>query len=734
MSTAEIELPQDEVSHLTAMFKAGRHVELEGQARLLIQRYPAAGIAWKALGVSLKMQGKDALAVFQKAAELLPDDAAAHGNLGAALIELGRLDDAAKSYRRAIEIAPGDAQAHLILGSILKDIGQLHEAEKCYRRTLEINPDFAEVHFNLGSVLQELGQLEDAVASYRRALTIKTDFAQAYYNMGIAMNELGRFDEVVQCYRQSLEIDPDDADAHYNLGNALKQLGQFDKAAASYRRALEIKPNFAKGHSNLGNVLQNLGRLDEAVASYRRALEIEPNFAEAHSNLGNALQHLDEFDEALVSCRQALKIKPDLAEAHNNLGAVLQELGQFDDAVASCRRALKIKPDFAEAYSNLGNALQDIGKFDEAVASCRRALEIKPDFAEAHSNLGNALLNIGELDEAVMNYNKAVEIKPDFAEAHYNLGNALLGSGKLAEGWHEYEYRRDAGLPKYARPATFLPQWIGQDTLPGDRLLVLEEQGFGDKLQFSRYLRLAEQVFPYGVSLVVARPLQSLLRRSFPKIEILDAVPANQSAWQWQCRLLSLPLAFNTVLETIPNEIPYLVPDPVWVAYWRSRIAKLNLPVSSLKIGLVWKPGSTMKNAALRSVTLQQLAPLFEVPNCSWFSLQKEPDNDKTPLVISGKIIDWAEDLNDFSETAALIENMDLVISVDTAVVHLAGALGCPTWMFNRHASEWRWMRNREDSPWYPQMRIFSQKIAGDWAEVVSRMLNELRGDELSRC
>ena len=579
-----------ESSQLVGLFNAGRFAEVEIQARLLIGRYPASGFVWKVLGSSLKLQGKDGLSAFQKAAELLPDDAQAHSNLGNALNELGRLDEAVASYRRA----------------------------------LKINPEYAEAHYNLNLTLRDLEQRGDAVASDRRIP----------------------------------ENNPDDAATHINLGNTLHGLGQFADAAASYRRALEIKPDDVEAHNNLGTALQNLGRVDEAIASYRRALVF----------------------------------KPDYVVAHNNLGAALQNLGQFDEAMASYRRAMEFKPDYVEAHNNLGNALKDLGQFDVAVASCQRTLEIKPDFAEAHAN----------------------------------LAFSLLGMGRFSEGWQEHEYRWEGGTPKQPRPPSPLPQWIGQKPAPGNRLLVFAEQGLGDMLQFSRYLPLVSEFFSGGVSIYIDAPLLALFRLSFPTVDILDVLPADQNAWQWQCPLLSLPLALGTTLETIPNRIPYLIPDPERVAHWQTRIAALGLPAFTRKIGMVWKPGSGMNTAAQRALTLQTLAPLLNQPGCACFSLQKEPDSDKVQWATSGKLIDWADEFADFNETASLAMNMDLVISVDTSVAHLAGGLGLPTWLFNRHASEWRWMRGREDSPWYPTMRIFTQKKPGEWDEVVDRMLSNV--------
>jgi ADP-heptose:LPS heptosyltransferase len=267
-----------------------------------------------------------------------------------------------------------------------------------------------------------------------------------------------------------------------------------------------------------------------------------------------------------------------------------------------------------------------------------------------------------------------------------------------------------------------LPQWVGHTPVPGDSLLLFVEQGWGDMLHFSRYLPLAAERFSGRVSIVVGRPLLSLFRRSFPMIEVLDIHPTDQSSWQWQCPLLSLPLAFGTIIETIPNNIPYLSPDPIRVSRWKNKISELGFPLTTRKIGIVWKPGAAMKSAHLKAIALQEMSQLLNRSNYAWFSLQKDPDPASNPWIASGKLIDWAAEFSDFDETAALAVNMDLIISVDTAVAHLAGALGLPTWLINRYASDWRWMRNREYSPWYPTVRIFTQKTSGCWNYVVGRI------------
>lgn len=416
-----------------------------------------------------------------------------------------------------------------------------------------------------------------------------------------------------------------------------------------------------------------------------------------------------------------------LIEQHPNAGLLWKLLGsalsmQHKDALHPLQKTAALLPKDAEAHNNLGIALQELGQLDTALNSYKNALEVAPNFALAYYNLGNVLCELAQPKIAVTYYRKALTLNPDFSEAHYNLGDALLSLGQYSEGWQQYEYRMKDLRSQQLLSATQLPQWRGQKPAPHERLLVLEEQGWGDKLQFARYLELAIERFPGGVGFVVGSPLQKLMRRSFPKVEILDDIPINQAAWHWQCPLLSLPLAFDTTLTTIPKKTAYLAPDPVRVTYWKTRVAALEFPSNTLKIGIVWRPGALMKSALQRTLTLQQIAPLLNHPSCAWFSLQKEPDPDTASWVASRRLIDWSDEFLDFDETAALAANLNCVISVDTSVVHLAGGLGIPTWLFNRHASEWRWMHNRESSPWYPSLRIFSQKNAGNWDEVVNQM------------
>jgi tetratricopeptide (TPR) repeat protein len=667
--------------------------------------------------------------------------------------QAGQLQEAGACYRAILQTHPNHPEANYSMGVLAVQMKQPAAGLPYFVAALNADPARRQYWLNYIDALLQAGQMEDArqtlalarqhglqgVEVEAMAVRLEDDAQVAAQDNQQASKESPPVSSAVPqnnketCKTKSIKSVKSVGKSAQHQGKnpspqeintlmALLTEGQFAEAAILAQKMTVRYPLHEFGWMALGAVFKQMGRSADALVPMQKVVALSPGDVEAHYNLGVTLQDIGRLDEAEVSYRQALQINPDYADAHCNLGNILKNLGRLDEAEASYRQALQIKPDLADAHSNLGLTLRDMGRMNEAEESFRRALQINPDIAERHSNLGITLRDVGRVDDAEASLRRALEIKPDLAELHYNLAFTLLLSGRFSEGWHEYEYRWEGSSPKQLRPTTSLPQWIGQTPLPNDRLLIFTEQGMGDKLQFSRYLLLVKNRFANGVSVVVDRPLLALFRRSFRDVDFLDVVPADQSAWQWQCPLLSLPLAFDTTLATIPRHVPYLIPDPTRVNYWKSKIAALDLPASTHKIGVVWKAGKIMKIAYLKGFPLEHLAPLLNQPGCTWFSLQKEPDPDRMPWVSSSKLLDWTDEFSDFDETAALLVNLDLIISVDTSVAHLAGGLGRPTWLLNRHASDWRWMRDREESPWYPTMRIFTQKKAGDWDEVVSRV------------
>ena len=602
--------------------------------------------------------------------------------------------------------------------------GGLAQAETIYRRILAVSPDHFDSRQLLGAIFLQRGDHAEALRHIRLALKKSPDNVFVLNNHGIVLERLKRFQDALASFDRAIALRPEYADAHSNRGNVLKALRRFDDALASYDRAIALRPQFAEAYSNRGDVLCELKRFEEALASCERALAARPDFAEAHCNRGNALRKLKRPNEALASYDRALSLKPDYAEAHSNRGTVLHDLTCFEEELASYNSALALRPDFAEALSNRGNALQELRRFEEALEDYKRATTLNQNFAEAYSNCGNALRELDGFEEALASFDRAIALQPDLAEAHFNKALCLLVMGDFGQGWTQYEWRWGTEQLVSEKRGFAQPQWTGSGEIAGRTILIYAEQGLGDTLQFCRYV---PRVAALGARVVfeVQKPLVALMRTVADSIEVIargDALPA----FDLHCPLLSLPLAFNTDLDTIPGETPYLSVNGPKRDRWRERLGPRRRPT----IGLVWAgdPRKQLPNAHLidrqRSVAFDMLAPLFDVAECQFFSLQKGEDAvaqlRNSPL--RDRVIDWSDDFHDFSDTAALIANLDLVIAVDTSVAHLAGALGKPLWLLNRYNTCWRWLLGRDDSPWYPSARLFRQDKTRDWEPVLNRV------------
>jgi hypothetical protein len=457
-------------------------------------------------------------------------------------------------------------------------------------------------------------------------------------------------------------------------------------------------------------------------------LKLRPDFAEAHANRGNALQGLRRFAEALTACDRAVALRPDFATAHCNRGNALHELGRFEEALAACDRAIALRPDFAAAHCNRGNALQELERFEDAVAAYDRALALQGDVADAHYNRANALAALKRCDGALAGFTCAIALKPDFAEAHFNEALCRLVTGDFVRGWQKYEWRWQTTQLADAKRTFAQPPWTGSDDITDKTVLLHAEQGMGDTIQFCRYVPLVA-ARAGRVILEVPGPLVALMRTLAGGAHVIamgDPLPD----FDLHCPLLSLPLAFGTTLDTIPSRTPYLHADDDKAKAWRDRLGGHDKP----RVGLVWagNPRKELPGAhridRRRSMAFGRLAPLFGIVDCAFHSLQKgdEAVAQLRDSVFRNRIIDWADDLVDFSDTAALIVNLDLVIAVDTSVAHLAGALGKPLWLLNRDDTCWRWLHDRDDSPWYPTARQFRQGSSRDWDNVIARVQGAL--------
>lgn len=546
-----------------------------------------------------------------------------------------------------------------------------------------------------------------------------TNPCDAVFLPAFEAHQAGRVQEAKEGYRRVLAHDPQHADALHLLGLIHAHRGELSDAEALIRQATEISAS-AVYLCNLADVLMQLGRLTEAEVACRRAIELAQDYALAHYNLGVLFMRVGHQEDAERAFRQALMLNPGSNDTLNNLGILLDGIGRFDEAETVYRRALENDPGYLRAHYNLGMQLLRARRFDEAEQAFRHTLEIDPEHADARNNLGTAVRELNRYDEAEVMYRTVLQQHPDFADARWNLAILLLGQGRYAEGWQHaearYHPRRTAPM---LLPDPGYPQWQGEP-LAGRSLVIWHEQGLGDVIQFARYAPLLKARGLRRLTLLCPEPLKALMET----LEGVDEVVCDTGAvglHDFWSLIMSLPLHVGTTTENIPAPLPYLHALPDRVKHWRTQ-----LPTRGFKVGLVWKGSTVHQHDADRSLpSLLSLAPLWSVPGVTFVSLQKGQGEDE-PASLSAElpIVSADPSINDLADTAALVSQLDLVITVDTAVAHLTGALGKPCWLLlHKPWTDWRWMHDRTDSPWYPRvMSLFRQSVPGDWAEVIGRV------------
>jgi tetratricopeptide (TPR) repeat protein len=496
--------------------------------------------------------------------------------------------------------------------------------------------------------------------------------------------------------------------------------GRLMEAAAVCRQILQARPDLPEAEHLLGVIAHQNGKLSEAIEHVQRATKLAPQVALFHANLGEMYRLAGRPKLAVEEARRAIAIEPNMPAALSNLGVALYELKDYEEAAGAQRKAIAANPNFAEAHSNLGNALHALKRFDEAVAAYRRAIALNPNYADAWANLGTTLHHSGSFDEGISALRRAIALAPHHANAHSGLGILLLMRGELGEGWDEYEWR----LRSTERKGPRFPEipWQGE-SLAGKHIYVQAEQGFGDSLQFARYIPLLT-ARAGSVTLRVHQQLVTLLRESLPGITVLGD-RGDPAPYQCDAVLLSLPRLLKTRLETIPAQMPCLRAPAEAAQRWTAKLSTM----SGLKVGLVWAGNPEHVNNHRRSLDLKLLAPLFAVPGTSFASLQVGPRSaDLKKLKGSSiKIDDPSGAFSDFVESGAAVSALDLVITVDTSMAHLAAGLGKPVWVLLPWVTDWRWMLNRDDNPWYPTMRLFRQSRGENWDDVIARMKKELK-------
>ncbi|MFP3567182.1 tetratricopeptide repeat protein [Paraburkholderia sp. SIMBA_030] len=565
----------------------------------------------------------------------------------------------------------------------------------------------------------QAGRLDVAEPFYCEALALDPAHPKALHYFGVLQHQRGNHRFAAELMSEALKLDRTDAACWSNRGLVAAALGHPHEAMICYDQALQLQPDFADARNNFGVALQTQGSFDEAIGQYRLALAVNPLFIDALLNLGTALSKLDRYDEALARYQEVLALDPQSAEAHFNAGNAHNAQRNHDAAIASFQQALLLRPNYAEAHVNLGSLIGKLGDYAGAETHYRQAVALKPNPTHLVC-LGGSLGAQGRLDEEEGFYRHALALDPGYADAHQNLAWHLLKRGDYKQGWAEHAKRwRTSDYEAIALPG--VAEWRGEP-LDSRRVLLVGEQGFGDQFQFLRFARVLEQLGA-TVDTCVREPLLPLAERVPGVRRAFSGKPAGE--YDFWVPMTSVPSCVGTNLTTIPAEGPYLFADKAKIKAWRKRVDAGGK--SKRKVGLVWAGSPTFGNDRYRSAALADLSALSEVKDVAWYSLQKGPAHAQLadgPQAFRAH--DFTADLNSFDDTAALIMNLDLVLAVDTATAHLAGALGKPVWVLLPANADWRWLEHRSDSPWYPTMKLFRQTVLGGWAPVVERVSEAL--------
>ena len=570
---------------------------------------------------------------------------------------------------------------------------------------------FLRTVYREGCALQAKGEHQAAARSFSAAVDAAPDFADALQNLGFSLFALGKFEEATKAFTKLVQLRPEDAGSFFNLGMALLSGGEPAEAVEALQSATRLDVSQAKHHKALGQALVAADRKQEGLTALMKASEVEPGDTDLLVTVGGLLVDQGKLEAAAGASLMAIQRQPGNAIAQGNLARALHGLGKTQAALAPARASARLAPMHGSAAATLGAILYTLGHHAEALTRSQQAIRLSPSLYQAKMNEALALEALGRLEEAETAARAALLLAPEAADVRHNLAAMLLASGRMdAETWELYDSRLQ--LKPWGKRIAGYKRWQGEG-IAGKTLLVHGEQGFGDTIQFLRYAKLATGRGA-RVILVVQPELLSLLH-DLPGVHAVVSAAAPLPAYDVFCPLLSLPRAFGTSLTTIPAGDAYIQPDPARVARWRTQ------PTPELKVGLVWAGSPIFVHDSARSIAVDALAPLADVPGVTFHSLQK-------PVQATGRLpmLDRMAGAKDFADTAAMIADLDLVISVDSAVAHLAAAMGKDVWLLSRFIGCWRWLRDRDDSPWYPTMRIFRQTSPNDWDEVIRRVRDAL--------
>ena len=644
----------------------------------------------------------------------------AHIQDALALHQQGRFDDARNLYRELLKHNPANFDALHLSALLAYQTARLDEADQLFAKAIKVKSNFGAAYSNYGLVLHDLKRFEEALSAYDKAISLTPDDVDAYCNRGLVLRDMKRLEDALESCDKAILIKPDHALAYSNRGMVLREMGQLFEAIHSYDLAISIDPACAPAYANRGAALQDADRLDEALACCDKAISLQPRNAESYSIRGNIFRKMKRFDEAVASYEMAIALDPQNSDAYSNRGLSLHDLNRFDDAILSCEKAISIRADHGEAHCNLGVSLQSLRRFEEAIPSFERAISIMPDYADAYFNLGVSLQNLKRSDAAIMAYDKAMSLNRHEVKAHWNKSLVLLGNGDFELGFALYEWRKVQPNPLGDRRFN-RPLWLGEENLLGKTILVHEEQGIGDTIQFCRYVNLLAARGAKVIFAVTAK-LEKLMGSLGQGVEIrrIDDLP---HVFDYHCPLLSLPLAFQTSSASIPAQTPYIHADESTSASLRKRLSENG----KRKIcGLSWYSKNETTGVS-RSVNLLDFFNAvdpreFQFVNLQYGDMSEEIANLKRQKDVEIMNVPEIDNYKDIDGFAALVDACDVIVSIDNTTVHIAGALNKKTFVMLPYIADWRWMQDREDSPWYPSIRLFRQQRDGDWTDVFKRI------------
>lgn len=703
------------------------------RAERLIRRSIALGAEpeyYCNLNLVLDAQGRseEALDVAREAVRCAPRVLQSRLQLGHRLADAGLLREAEEAYRSAVDIQPEDVESRIFLGVVLSRLGRSDEAVSIFRAVLEMAPDNADALNNLGLLLAKADCSREAEAAYRAAILAAPLHAEAHCNLGALLADDGRLEEAEAAYQAALEVAPGMTRARINLGILLASMGRLAEAESTYRSIINENPGTPDAYLYLANLLRSSEREAEAENAYRRTLELRPDDYEASSNLASLLHEEGRFKEAEMLFRHALAVEPCSAVANYNLGGLLLDQGIRDEAEICFRRALELQPGLAAAHNRIGTLFRETGRFEEAERAYRRALILEPEATGVMTNLALLLHEQQRLEEAERYYQQALSIDPEHVFLRYNFGLNCLAQGRFTEGWAGYEYRwKTRGFEKPRHQSK--PLWDGEYISEGS-LLVWQEQGVGDVVLYSSMISDVLSQVPRLV-LECENRLVPLMKRSFPEVFVVPREDVNHPVVQdsnWQCPIGSLGQHARPSLQSFRGNLSYLKADPRHAVSLRSAYREGNRPV----IGLSWR--SSNKNVGSRkSLPIAAWFPILSAIDATFVNLQYGDCAEELlnleqlygVRVLQDKTIDPVRDLDAF---AAQVSAMDLVISISNSTVHFAGALGVPVWTLlpMGDALLWYWFHGRDDSPWYPSMRLYRQTEIGDWERPLHRIRDDL--------